>query len=100
MGPPPWGALFSAGRCSPANQLGLVGPWNKTVPSVLSGSDPHDEGTDSAGPVGSDVPVNQSQPVAEGPVGQYITRSLVDSDGILFTCDSDQLMARWARRLA
>ena len=29
---------FSAGRCSLANQLGLVGPWNKTVSSVLSGS--------------------------------------------------------------
>ena len=84
---------FSAGRRSPANQLGLVGPWNKTVPSVLSGSDPHDEGTDSAGPVGSDVPVDQSQPVAEGPVGQYITRSLVGSDGILSTCDSDQPVA-------
>ena len=59
---------FSAGRCSPANQLGLVGPWNKTMPSILSGSDTHDEGTDSAGPVGSDVSVDQSQPVAEGPV--------------------------------
>ena len=84
---------FSAGCCSPDNQLGLVGPWNKIVPSVLSGSDPHDEGTDSAGPVGSDGPVDQSQPVAEGPVSQYVTRSLVVSDGILSTCDSDQPVA-------
>ena len=29
--------IFSAGRCSPVDQLGLVGPWNKTVQSVLSG---------------------------------------------------------------
>ena len=37
---------FSAGHRSPANQLSLVGLWNKTVQSVLSGSDTHDEGTD------------------------------------------------------
>ena len=47
----------------------------------------------SAGPVGPDVSVDQSQPVAEGPVGQYITRSPVGSDGMLSTCDSDQPMA-------
>ena len=93
---------FPAGRCSPANQLGLVGPWNKTVQSVLSGSDTHDEGTDPAGPVDPDISVDQSQPMAEGPVGQYITRSLVGSDGILSMCDSDQPVAisQWARRLA
>ena len=30
------------------------------------------------------------QPVAEGPVGQYITHSPVGPDGMLSTCDSDQ----------
>ena len=85
--------IFSAGRRSPVDQLGLVGPWNKTEQSVLSGSDTNDGGTDSAGPVGPDVSVDQSQPVAEGPVGQYVTRSLVGSDGMLYTCDSDQPMA-------
>ena len=42
--------------------------------------------------MGPDVSVDQSQPVAEGPVGQYVTRSPVGSDGMFFTCDSDQLM--------
>ena len=82
--------IFSAGRHSPVDQLGLVGPWNKTVQSVLSGSDTNDGGTDSAGPVGPDVSVDQSQPVAEG---QYVTRSPVGSDGMLSTCDSDQPVA-------
>ena len=79
---------FSAGCCSPANQLGLVGPWNKTEQSALPGSDTHDEGTDPAGPVDPDVSVDQRQPV-----GQYITHNLVGSDGILYTCDSDQPVA-------
>ena len=61
--------------------------------SVLSGSDTKDGGTDPAGPVGPDVSVDQSQPVAEGPVGQYITRSPVGSDRMLSTCDSDQPVA-------
>ena len=85
--------IFSAGRRSPVDQLGLVGPWNKTVQSVLSGSDTKDGGTVPAGPVGPDVSVDQSQPVAEGPVGQYVTRSPVGSDGMLSTCDSDQPVA-------
>ena len=85
--------FFSAGRCYPADQLGLVGPWDKTEQSVLPGSDAKDEGTDPAGPVGPDVSVDQIQPVAEGLVGQYITRSPVGPDGMLFTCDSDQPMA-------
>ena len=50
--------IFSAGRRSPVDQLGLVGPWNKTVQSVLSGSDTKDGGTDPAGPVGPDVSVD------------------------------------------
>ena len=85
--------IFSAGRRSPVDQLGLVGPWNKTVQSVLSGSATNDGGTDTAGPVGPDVSVDQSQPVAEGSVGQYVTRSPVGSDGMLSTCDSDQPIA-------
>ena len=86
---------FPAGRCSPANQLGLVGPWNKTVQSVLSGSDTHDEGTDPAGPVGPDVSVDQSQPV-----GQYITRRAQTESLPRVIPISRWLMARWARRLA
>ena len=86
--------IFSAGRCYPVDQLGLVGPWDKTEQSVLPGSDAKDEGTDPAGPVGPDVSVDQIQPVAEGPVGQYITHSPVGPDGMLSTCDSDQ--PKWA----
>ena len=81
--------IVSAGRCYPADQLGLVGPWDKTEQSVLPGSDVEDEGTDPAGPVGSDVSVDQIQPVAEGPVGQDITLSPVGPDGMLSMCDSD-----------
>ena len=88
--------IFSAGRRCPVDQLGLVGPWDKTEQSVLPGSDAEDEGTDPAGPVGPDVSVDQVQPVAEGPVGQYITRSPVGPDGMLSTCDPDQPMAQWA----
>ena len=55
--------IFSAGRCYPVDQLGLVGPWQ----SVLPGSDAKDEGTDPAGPVGPDISVDQIQPVG-GPV--------------------------------
>ena len=65
---------ISAGRRSPVDQLGLVGPCNK-IPRA---------------PVGPDVSVDQSQPVAEGPVGQFVTHSPVGSDGMLSTCDSDQ----------
>ena len=36
---------------------------------------------------------DSNQPMAEGPVGQYITRSPVGSDGMLSTCDSDQPVA-------
>ena len=50
--------ICSAERGSPVDQLGLVGPWNKTVQSVLTGSDTNDGGTDPAGPVGPDVSVD------------------------------------------
>ena len=85
--------IFSAGRRSPVDQLGLVGPWDKTEQSVLPGSDTKYGVTDPASPVAPDVSVDQIQPVAEGPVGQYITRSPVGSDGMLFTCDFDQPVA-------
>ena len=70
-----------------------VGPWDRTEQSVLAGSDAKEEGTDPVGPVGPDVSFDQIQPVADGPVGQYITRSPVGPDGMLCTCDSDQPMA-------
>ena len=84
---------LSAGRRNPVDQLGLVGPQDKTEQSVLPGSDTKEVGTDTAGPVGPDVTVDQIQPVAEGPVGQYITRRPVGPDGMLSTCDSDQPVA-------
>ena len=80
--------VFSAGRCYPVDQLGLVGPWDRTEQSVLAGSDAKDEGTDPVGPVGPDISFDQIQPVAEGPVGQYITRSPVGPEEMLSTCDS------------
>ena len=93
---------LSAGRRSPVDQLGLVGPQDKTEQSVLPSPDTKEVGTDPAGPVGPDVTVDQSQPVAEGPVGQYITRCPVGPDGMFPTCDkpahwaiSHRLMAQW-----
>ena len=85
--------VFNAGRCYPVDRLGLVGPWDRTEQSVLAGSDAKEEGRDPVGPVGPDVSFDQIQPVAESPVGQYITRSPVGPDGMLSTCDSDQPMA-------
>ena len=84
---------LSAGRREPVDQLGLVGSQDKTKQSVLPGSDADEVGTDPAGPVGPDVTVDQIQPVAEGPVGQYITCRPVGPDGMFSTCDSDQPMA-------
>ena len=82
--------MLSAGRCEPVDQLGLVGPQNKTEQPVLPGSDADKVGTVPAGPVGPDVIIDRIQPVAEGPVGQYITRRPVGSDRIFSTSDSDQ----------
>ena len=65
---------LSAGRRDPVDQLGLVGPQDQTEQSVLPGSHTNEVETDPAGPVGPDDTVDQVQPVAEGPVGQYITR--------------------------
>ena len=84
--------IFSAGSRYPVDQLGLVGPWDKTEQSVLPGSDKNNNETDPAGPVGTDVSFEQIQPVAEGPVGQYITHSPVGPDRMLSMCDSDQPM--------
>ena len=47
-------------------------------------------GTVPAGPVGPDVTVDRIQPVAEGPVGQSITRRQVGTDGMFSSSDSDQ----------
>ena len=82
--------VFSAGRRSPVDQLGLVGPRDKTEQSVLPAPDTKEVGTDPADPVGPDVTVDLIQPVAVGPVGQYITRRPVGPDGMFSTCDSDQ----------
>ena len=80
---------LSAGRHDPVDQLGLVGPQNKTEQSVLPGSDADEVGTVPAGPVGPDVTVDRIQPEAEGPVGHYVTRRPVGTDGMFSTSDSD-----------
>ena len=54
--------IFSTGRRYPVDQLGLVGPWDKTEQSVLLGSDEKYDGTNPVGPVGPDVSVDQIQP--------------------------------------
>ena len=77
---------LSAGRREPVDQLGLVGPQNKTEQPVLPGSDADKVGTVPAGPVGPDVVIDRIQPV----VGQYITRRPVGSDRMFSTSDSDQ----------
>ena len=81
---------FSAGRHDPVDQWGLVGPQDKTEQSVLPGSDADEVGTVPAGP---DVTVDRIQPVAEGPVGQYITHRPAGPDGMFSTGDSDQTTA-------
>ena len=83
---------LSAGRREPVDQLGPVGPQDKTEQLVLPGSDADEVGTVPAGPVGPDVTVDRIQPVAEGPVGQDITRRPVGPDGMFSTCESDQPM--------
>ena len=77
----------------PSRPVGPSWPLKQDNQAVLSGSDTNDGGTDPAGPVGPDVSVDQSQPVAEGPVGQYVTCGPVGSDRMLSTCDSDQPVA-------
>ena len=84
---------LSAGRREPVDQLGLVGPQDKTEQSVLPGSDADEVGTVPAGPVGPDVTVDRIKPVAEGPVGQYITHRPAGPDGMFSTSDSDQTTA-------
>ena len=81
---------LSTGRHCPVDQWGLVGPQDKTEQSVLPDPDTKEVGTDPAGPM---VTVDKIQPVAEGPVGQYITRRPVGPDGMFSTRDSDQPMA-------
>ena len=58
---------LSAGRRDPVDQLGLVGPQDKTEQSVLPGSDVNEVGTDPAGPVGPDVTVSAGGPVYHTP---------------------------------
>ena len=85
--------VFYAGRCYPVDRLGIVGLWDRTEQSVLAGSDAKEEGTDPVSPVGSDMSIDQIQPVAEGPVGQFITRGPVGPEQMLSTCDSNQPVA-------
>ena len=87
----------SAGRRKPVDQSGLVGPQNKTDQPVLTGSIEDQVGTVPAGPVGPDIIIDRIQPVDEGPVGQFIARRPVGTDGMFSTSDSDQPTAdQWA----
>ena len=79
----------SAGRRKPVDRSGLVGPQNRTDQPVLTGSDEDQVGTVPTGPVGPDIIIDQIQPVAEGPVGQFSTHSPVGPDHCI-TSDSDQ----------
>ena len=54
---------LSAGRREPIDQLGLVGPQDKTEQSVLTSLDADEVGTVPTGPVGPDVTVDRIQPV-------------------------------------
>ena len=65
------------------------GPSDETERSVLSGSKAEDRRTDPVGPVGLYVTFDQVKPVAEGPVGPYVTLSPVGSDGKHSPCDTD-----------
>ena len=84
---------LSAGRRNPVDQLGLVGPQDKTEQSVLPGSDTKDVGTDPAGPVGPDVSVDQIQPVPEGPVGQSFILGPVGPRRMFSQCKPNQPVA-------
>ena len=74
--------VVPAGQFPPVDQMGQAGPCDETVQSVLSGSESEYSGTDSVGPVGLYVTFDQVQPVADGPVGPYVTLSPVGSDGM------------------
>ena len=81
------------GRGFPVDQMGQAGSWDETDQSVLSGSESEYSGTDPVGPVGPYVTFDQVQPVADDPVGPYITLSPVGSDGMHYPCDPDQPVA-------
>ena len=57
------GAMSSAGRPKPVDQLGLVGPQNQTDQPALPGSDADQVGTVPAGPVGPDIIIDRRKPV-------------------------------------
>ena len=82
--------MDSAGRREPVDRSGLVGPQNKTEQPVLLGLDADQVGNAPAGPVGPDIMMDRIQPVAQSPVGQYITRRPVGPDEMFSTSDSDQ----------
>ena len=77
----------------PVDKMGQAGPGDETDRSVLSGSETEDRRTDPVGPVGLYATFDQVQPVADGPVGPYITLSPVGSDRKHSPCDTDQPVA-------
>ena len=83
---------LSAGRREPVDQLGLVGPQDKTEQSVLPGSDAEEVGTIPTGPDRTFSTCDPDRPVDDGPVGPERTFS---------TCDPDRpvAVAQWASRL-
>ena len=74
----------SAGRRKPVDQLGLVGPQNRTDQPALPGSDADQVGTVPAGPVGPDIIIDRRKPVDQsglvGPQNQTDQPVLPGSD--------------------
>ena len=83
----------------PVTTMGLVGPYNETVQSVISETESEKSETDFVGPVGPCVTLDTDRPVAVGPVGPSETESEngeTDSVGPVGPCvnpDTDQPVA-------
>ena len=78
---------ISAGRREPVDQLGLVGPQNKTEQSVLPSSDADDVGTV---PTARFAQMSQLTKFSQWPVGLSITCRPVGPDRTFSTCDADR----------
>ena len=88
-----------AGVIPPVATMGIVGPYDETVQSVISETESEDGETYYVGPVGPCVILDTDQPVADGPVGPSETESEdgeTDSVGPVGPCvslDTDRLVA-------
>ena len=111
--------IFSAGRRYPVDQLGLVGPWDKTEQSVLPGSDKKNNNETDPSGFPRVIQINRwmkaqwasmshetrwvqtecftqcdsDQPVADGPVDPSGIVGPVDPGRIFSQCKPDQPVA-------